>query len=211
MGSNVLRVAISRFANVDDAMVGDAWGTPYRGEGVVNSSIENAMCEHIRDGTWRATSAEQCLEEFAENAGRPYYSREDFVRVVAAIATLHPEEVQKVAYKGCTVRSMLVAACQASNVEWMLNFTRFVYVASSHQDAASERNDLGRGLSRRAQRGVQACARNPHELSGEQAACFAHVEVAHPQRCSVQANRAPGEADCCSSTLARVCASLFSS
>lgn len=130
-GSHWLRLALARFSNVDGKLAPDAWGTAYEGEAVSANSEESVMLGHIQHGTWRESSASDCLEALTASAHLPYYSREEFVRVVAAIATMHAEEADRVAYKQTKVRHLLLSACQPANIEWMLNFTRFLHTLSA--------------------------------------------------------------------------------
>ena len=130
-GSHWLRLALARFSNVDTKLAHDAWGASYQGEAVSANSAESAMLDHIQHGTWRPASAIACLEGLTASAHLPYYSREEFFRIVAAIATMHAEEVDRIAYKQTRVRDLLYTSCLPANVEWMLNFTRFAHTLSA--------------------------------------------------------------------------------
>jgi len=56
---------------------------------------------------------------------RRFKSRMEFVRCLAALVALYPDEVRrKVAGRGGTIHSMLVRTGDPSKAEWLLNYTR---------------------------------------------------------------------------------------
>ena len=93
------------------------------------------MLTHIRDGTMPQELAERCLRDLAQLADKPYYERETFVRDVAAIVALHPQEVSKTFQKTGNLRSHLAVWCEATRLEWMPNCTRFLHGLPQHTRA----------------------------------------------------------------------------
>ena len=76
-------------------------------------------------------SSDLFLRDLLAKKDLPYYSREEFIRVIASIVATHPGEVSRPSGTGKgAVRDVIRSACDCDRVEWMLNLTRFMHELS---------------------------------------------------------------------------------
>lgn len=127
-GSSWLRLAVERFSVLDRTLPEDAWGEVYRGEVIDADATETTLLRQVADGSMSTVQAKMTLEDLRAHRESPWYSREDFMRAVAAISHLYPADMAK-RRPGTphTVREILCMGADVSKVEWLLNATRFAH------------------------------------------------------------------------------------
>ena len=59
------------------------------------------------------------------DSGEPFLCRTEFVLLLAALAALWPDEVKKITFSGKPLLRSLVRVAEPSQVEWLLNGTRY--------------------------------------------------------------------------------------
>jgi len=142
-----------------------SWDRVFEGEDILETRAEAAVRGLILDGSMSAAAARETLESCARLRAKPFYSRLEFVRCVAALAASFPEEVSRRhpgSKVGGTVRQRLWHACSPDGVEWLFNYTRFL-----HGLTPSERLLLPRGTTAN------------EALHAQLNACYARTQALH--------------------------------
>lgn len=125
-GSSWLRMAVQRFSNFDETMTEDSWGAAYSGQMITPTVNEGKLLDYIATGTMPVERAKMALESLQEHSNAPYYIRDEFLIVLAAISALFPEEMtRRRPGMSTTTRAMLHGSAEVGKVEWLLNGTRF--------------------------------------------------------------------------------------
>ena len=96
----------------------------YTGHETLVASVEELkLHKHIVDGDMPKTEATRVLKGMNPNTAMA--SREEFVRLVAALVLVYPQKLDVKRGEKTTLRSTLVATCQPQRIEWYLNNIRF--------------------------------------------------------------------------------------
>ena len=123
-GSKLLRRVLSKTVAVDRRLRSDTWGDWYTGEiSKPLSRHEEAAREHILKCSMPAGEARRLLDEL--DSSTPFVTRLHFFRCLAAICSLHHQEVfGKVTGSNKEVSKVLWSACAPDRVEWLFNHMR---------------------------------------------------------------------------------------
>lgn len=120
---------------------------------VERSRDEEVAFKKVGGQTMPLATAKRILEGMDPNA--PYRTRSEFVRVIAAFVSLHPQRLHMKTGK-TTIHKMLIAVCDPSRIEWLLNQSRY------RATLAANDNELlatGTTANERMHKEINACLR----------------------------------------------------
>ena len=93
-GSCLLRAIMTKFSQRDPALTAQSWGEPYIGEDHSPTTPEETLyCDQISNLSMPVRRAERVLAGL--DFSRPFYSRIEFAEALAALVSIHPDEVQR--------------------------------------------------------------------------------------------------------------------
>ena len=134
-GSRLLRCIMAKFSKIDAGVSANAWGPIFKGadarpldrqEELSRDKILNCSMAHAR--------AQLVVKALQNDA--PFFTRVDFIEGLAALASLHRDEVQKkVTGSNKPLYKVLWSAAAPARIEWYLNATRVRH--SMHQGKVS--------------------------------------------------------------------------
>ena len=130
-GSKTLRKILSKFTATDDSFDVRRWGRPYDGTTCAPLTYEEARVQRqIQDCSMREKTAQRLLRELDPN--KPVYLRIEWIKSLAAVASIYREEVQRVCPgPNRKIRELLFTAACAPRSEWYMNNIRSRHVISS--------------------------------------------------------------------------------
>ena len=130
-GSKTLRKILSKFTATDDSFDVRRWGRPYDGTTCAPLTYEEARVQRqIQDCSMREKTAQRLLRELDPN--KPFYLRIEWIKSLAAVASIYREEVQRVCPGPIRkIRELLFTAACAPRSEWYMNNIRSRHVISS--------------------------------------------------------------------------------
>ncbi len=123
-GSRDLRRLLAKFNKFPHAAGGMAWGVAYAGTGTVpQSEHERKLREKILDHKMPLATAKRVLAEIDPNL--PWASSIDFVRALAALSAVYPDETKRKSHiAGQPLRKLLWNAAHPSRIQWYANNLR---------------------------------------------------------------------------------------
>ena len=131
-GSRVLRSILAKLSQHDPACAPDYWGPAYIGRAAPPLTLqENQMREQIKDSSMGQRKARNILNQI--DCGTPFKSRLEFVEALAAISSVHHDEVARVSPgPNRKVRELLWSAASADRLEWYMNNIRFRHMMNPY-------------------------------------------------------------------------------
>ena len=122
-GSRFLRQIISKFSapgsslRIGKELYYDGGEIPKVGP------AEKRARQLLEEGRMQKSEAEALRSSL--DSGEPFLCRTEFVLLLAALAALWPDEVKKITFSGKPLLRSLVRVAEPSQVEWLLNGTRY--------------------------------------------------------------------------------------
>ena len=127
-GSKLLGMILSRF-NAHSYNRGPRPDYFTRGSKSRVQAREVVYRQMIRDCSMPVREATDCIE--CMDFSSPFRTRSDFVKAIAALVALFPDETNKTCPPGpLTIRGVLYNCCEVASVEYKLNHTRLVHKVS---------------------------------------------------------------------------------
>ena len=129
-GSKALRAVLQKLNAVDVDANADLWGPIHTGRNSrALTTEEQRVRNQIEDRSMRKADAEKILNSL--DVDKPFYLRLEWIRALAAIASVHRDELDKVAPgPNRKLFKLLFSAADHSRSEWYMNNCRMRHMIS---------------------------------------------------------------------------------
>ena len=131
--TKTLRCILSKFSAVDHTYDAASWGHVFHGRSCKGLTVEeSSLRQKIEDRTMRVTTAEQILSQL--DPSRPFYTRVEWIRSLAALASVFRDEVSRLAPgPNRRIYQLLHTAAAAERSEWYMNNIRLRHSMPRHR------------------------------------------------------------------------------
>ena len=131
--TKTLRCILSKFSAVDHTYDAASWGHVFHGCSCKGLTVEeSSLRQKIEDRTMRVTTAEQILSQL--DPSRPFYTCVEWIRSLAALASVFRDEVSRLAPgPNRRIYQLLHTAAAAERSEWYMNNIRLRHSMPRHR------------------------------------------------------------------------------